>query len=87
MLGYRIKKQYRTKVRLSCMGCLTFVVVIITSICRCSCSSYSSDNKHVKDSIAEISHRVHLNDTLTNAMSSQPELQPMDSIMRRYLKR
>ena len=87
MFGYRIKKQYRTKVRLSCMGCLTFVVVIITSICRCSCSSCSSDNKHVKDSIAEISHRVHLNDTLTNAMSSQPELQPMDSIMRRYLKR
>ena len=69
------------------MGCLTFVVVIITSICRCACSSCSSESKHVKDSLAEISHRVHLNDTLTNAMSEQPELQPMDSIMRRYLKR
>ena len=87
MFGYRIKKQYRTKVRLSCMGCLTFVVVIITSICRCACSSCSSESKHVKDSLAEVSHRVHLNDTLTNAMSAQPELQPIDSIMRRYLKR
>ena len=51
------------------MGCLTFVVVIITSICRCACSSCSSESKHVKDSLAEVSHRVHLNDTLTNAMS------------------
>ena len=30
---------------------------------------------------------VHLNDTLTNALSDQPELQGIDSIMRRYLKR
>lgn len=87
MFGYRIKKQYRTKVRLSCLGCLTFIIVIISSICRCTCSSCSSDNRQKKDSIYEANHRMHLNDTLTNAMSSQPELHAMDSIMQRYLKR
>ncbi len=87
MFGYRIKKQYRTKVRLSCLGCLTFIVVIISSICRCTCPSCSSDKSQEKDSIYEANHRMHLNDTLTNAMSSQPELHAMDSIMQRYLKR
>ena len=87
MFGYRIKKQYRTKVRLSCLGCLTFIVVIISSICRCTCSSCSSDKSQEKDSIYEASYRKHLNDTLTNAMSAQPELHAMDSIMQRYLKR
>lgn len=87
MFGYRIKKQYRTKVRLSCLGCLTFIVVIISSICRCTCSSCSSDKSREKASIYEANHRMHLNDTLTNAMSSQPELHAMDSIMQRYLKR
>lgn len=87
MFGYRIKKQYRTKVRLSCLGCLTFIIVIISSICRCTCSSCSSDNRQKKDSLYEANHRIHLNDTLTNAMSSQPELHAMDSIMQRYLKR
>lgn len=87
MFRYRIKKQYRTKVRLSCLGCLTFIVVIISSICRCTCSSCSSDKSREKDSIYEANHRIHLNDTLTNAMSSQPELHAMDSIMQRYLKR
>lgn len=87
MFGYRIKKQYRTKVRLSCLGCLTFIVVIISSICRCTCSSCSSDKSREKDSIYEANHRMHLNDTLTNAMSSQPVLHAMDSIMQRYLKR
>lgn len=87
MFGYRIKKQYRTKVRLSCLGCLTFIIVIISSICRCTCSSCSSDKSREKDSIYEANHRMHLNDTLTNAMSSQPELHAMDSIMQRYLKR
>lgn len=87
MFGYRIKKQYRTKVRLSCLGCLTFIVVIISSICRCTCSSCSSDKNQKKDSIYEANHCMHLNDTLTNAMSSQPELHAMDSIMQRYLKR
>lgn len=69
------------------MGCLTFIVVIISSICRCTCSSCSSDKSREKDSIYEASNRKHLNDTLTNAMSSQPELHAMDSIMQRYLKR
>lgn len=87
MFGYRIKKQYRTKVRLSCLGCLTFIVVIISSICRCTCSSCSSDKSQEKDSIYEASNRKHLNDTLTNALSAQPELHAMDSIMQRYLKR
>lgn len=87
MFGYRIKKQYRTKVRLSCLGCLTFIVVIISSICRCTCSSCSSDKSQEKDSIYESSNRKHLNDTLTNALSAQPELHAMDSIMQRYLKR
>ena len=87
MFGYRIKKQYRTKVRLSCLGCLTFIFVIISSICRCTCSSCSSDKSREKDSIYEASNRKHLNDTLTNALSAQPELHAMDSIMQRYLKR
>lgn len=87
MFGYRIKKQYRTKVRLSCLGCLTFIVVIISSICRCTCSSCSSYKSQEKDSIYEASNRKHLNDTLTNAISAQPELHAMDSIMQRYLKR
>ena len=87
MFGYRIKKQYRTKVRLSCLGCLTFIVVIISSICRCTCSSCSSDKSREKDSIYEASNRKHLNDTLTNTLSAQPELHAMDSIMQRYLKR
>ena len=87
MFGYRIKKQYRTKVRLSCLGCLTFIVVIISSICRCTCSSCSSDKSQEKDSIYEASNRKHLNDTLTTAISAQPELHAMDSIMQRYLKR
>lgn len=87
MFGYRIKKQYRTKVRLSCLGCLTFIVVIISSICRCTCSSCSSYKSQEKDSIYEASNRKHLNDTLTNALSAQPELHAMDSIIQRYLKR
>lgn len=87
MFGYRIKKQYRTKVRLSCLGCLTFIIVIISSICRCTCSSCSSYKSQEKDSIYEASNRKHLNDTLTNALSAQPELHAMDSIMQRYLKR
>ena len=69
------------------MGCLTFIVVIISSICRCTCSSCSSYKGEKKDSVYEANHRIHLNDTLTNAMSSQPELHAMDSIMQRYLKR
>jgi len=69
------------------LGCLTFIVVIISSICRCTCSSCSSDKSREKDSIYEANHRMHLNDTLTNALSAQPELHAMDSIMQHYLKR
>lgn len=69
------------------MGCLTFVVLITLCICRCTCSSCSSEKRHEHDSIEAASHRVHLNDTLTNALSDQPELHAMDSIIRRYLKR
>ena len=69
------------------MGCLTFVVLITLGICRCTCSSCSgrdtTTSQHIKDS----THIVHLNDTLCNALSDQPELHAMDSIMRRYLKR
>ena len=86
MFGYRIKKQYRTKVRLSCMGCLTFVVLIITSICRCTCSACQNPNSSSQQDTTS-AHIVHLNDTLSNALSDQPELHGMDSIMRRYLKR
>ena len=87
MFGYRIKKQYRTKVRLSCMGCLTFVVLAMLCVCRCSCTSCFSDDAKQKDSIEAASHIVHLNDTLSNDLSNQPELHAMDSIMQRYLKR
>lgn len=87
MFGYRIKKQYRTKVRLSCMGCLTLVVILTAGICRCSCTPGKKMSAHEKDSIEELSHRVRLNDTLRNELSDQPELHAMDSIMRRYLKR
>lgn len=69
------------------MGCLTFVVVVVACICRCTCSSCSNEQTKKNDSIEAASHVVHLNDTLTNALSDQPELQAMDSIMRRYLKR
>ena len=89
MFGYRIKKQYRTKVRLSCMGCLTFVLLVTTSICRCTCTACSgttNDSINAQQNKENI-HIVHLNDTLTNALSDQPELHGMDSIMRRYLKR
>ena len=89
MFGYRIKKQYRTKVRLSCMGCLTFVLLIATSICRCTCTACSgvtNDSINAQQDKNRV-QMVHLNDTLTNALSDQPELQGMDSIMRRYLKR
>ena len=71
MFGYRIKKQYRTKVRLSCMGCLTFVVLIITSICRCSCSSCSRpDTTTPRDTTS--THIVHLNDTCLLYTSPSP---------------
>lgn len=83
MRRYRIRKEYRTKVRLSCLGCLTFIVVIITAVCRCTCTSCSSD-KDVKNSVRAAKH---LNDTLCNALSDLPEFHKMDSVVERYLKR
>lgn len=83
MKKYRIKKQYRTPVRLSCLGCLGTIVLIVFAICRCSCGGCSG-----KDDTEKAEQRiVHLNDTLTNALVDVPELHDMDSIMRRYLKR
>ena len=69
MFGYRIKKQYRTKVRISCMGCLTFVVLITLGICRCTCSSCSGRDTTTSQHINDSTHIVHLNDTLCNALS------------------
>ena len=69
------------------MGCLTFVVLITLGICRCTCSSCSGRDTTTSQHINDSTHIVHLNDTLCNALSDQPELHAMDSIMRRYLKR
>lgn len=83
MKKYRIKKQYRTPVRLSCLGCLGTIVLIVFAICRCTCGGCSGK----KDAETPEQRIVHLNDTLTNALVDVPELHDMDSIMRRYLKR
>ena len=83
MKKYRIKKQYRTPVSLSCLGCFGTIMVVVFAICRCSCGGCSG-----KDDTEKAEQRiVHLNDTLTNALVDVPELHDMDSIMRRYLKR
>lgn len=83
MKKYRIKKQYRTPVRLSCLGCFGTIMLVVFAICRCSCGGCSG-----KDDAEKAEQRiVHLNDTLTNALVDVPELHDMDSIMRRYLKR
>lgn len=83
MKKYRIKKQYRTPVRLSCLGCFGTIMLVVFAICRCSCGGCSG-----KDDTEKAEQRiVHLNDTLTNALVDVPELHDMDSIMRRYLKR
>lgn len=83
MKKYRIKKQYRTPVHLSCLGCFGTIMLVVFAICRCSCGGCSG-----KDDVEKAEQRiVHLNDTLTNALVDVPELHDMDSIMRRYLKR
>ncbi len=86
MRKYRIRKEYRNKVRLSGLGCFTFIVLIIFGICRCSCTSCQNNNT-TNDSLEKARHIVHLNDTLSNAMTDTPELHGLDSIMQRYLKR
>lgn len=83
MKKYRIKKKYRTPVRLSCLGCFGIIVLVVFAICRCSCSGKGGDDG------AETKPQtlIHLNDTLTNALVDVPGLHPLDSIMARYLRR
>ncbi len=62
--------------------CLIFVagIILITKRCVSSCSSLSKEEKDT------ISH-VHLNDSLTNALSEGDAYHEMDSLIVRYLKR
>ena len=83
MKKYRIREQYRTRVRLSCPGCLTVVVLVIVAISRCSCMC--TDTHTGTDTLRATG--VHLNDSLSNEVGSSPELHDMDSIMERYLRR
>ena len=83
MKKYRIREQYRTRVRLSCAGCLTVVVLVIVAISRCSCMC--TDTHTGTDTLRATG--VHLNDSLSNEVGSSPELHDMDSIMERYLRR
>ena len=83
MKKYRIREQYRTRVRLSCAGCLTVVVLVIVAICRCSCACIGTHTG--ADTLRATG--VHLNDSLSNEVGSSPELHDMDSIMERYLRR
>lgn len=83
MKKYRIREQYRTRVRLSCAGCLTVVVLVIVAISRCSCACTGTHTG--ADTLRATG--VHLNDSLSNEVGSSPELHDMDSIMERYLRR
>lgn len=83
MKKYRIREQYRTRVRLSCAGCLTVVVLVIVAISRCSCACTGTHTG--ADTLRATG--VHLNDSLSNEVGSCPELHDMDSIMERYLRR
>ncbi len=83
MKKYRIREQYRTRVRLSCAGCLTVVVLVIVAIGRCSCACTGTHTG--ADTLRATG--VHLNDSLSNEVGSSPELHDMDSIMERYLRR
>lgn len=83
MKRYRIKKQYRTRVRLSCLGCFGVLALIVFAVCRCTCSSPTPEEAEAE---AE-ARAVHLNDTLTNALVDVPEMHDLDSIMNRYMKR
>lgn len=63
--------------------CVAFVSLVtwLTRSCVRSCSSHGA--KEEQDSLPA----VHLNDSLTNAMSIGPAYEEMDSLVRRYLKR
>lgn len=83
MKKYRIRKEYRTRVRLTCGGCLTIIIVIIAAICRCSCSCSS----HHKDADTLVDRRYRLNEHLTNENAGGAEFEEMDSVIARYLRR
>ena len=83
MKKYRIRKEYRTRVRLTCGGCLTIIIVIIAAICRCSCSCSS----HHKDADTLVDRGYRLNEHLTNENAGGVEFEEMDSVIARYLRR
>ncbi len=83
MKRYRIRKEYRTRVRFTCCGCLTVIVVIVAAICRCSCSC--SHSKQPADTTTVTGYK--LNEHLTNATAGGPEFAEMDSLIARYLRR
>lgn len=81
MKKYRIKKQYRTRVRLVLFSIVALIVFALSK-CSCSCSRSAGTDKG-QDTLPYI----RLNDTLTNALSDVAQLHGLDSIMQRYLKR
>ncbi len=83
MKRYRIRKQYRTRVRFTCCGCLTIFIIIIAAICRCSCSC----SRTAKDADSTAIRSYRLNEHLTNTIGAGPEFAEMDSIIARYLRR
>ncbi len=83
MKKYRIRKKYRTPVRLSCLGCLGTVMLVVFAVCRCACGGCSGN----KEAVPDRQCTVRLNDTLTNALVDVPALHGMDSVMERYMKR
>ncbi len=81
MKKYRIKKQYRTRVRLVLFSIIALIVFALSK-CSCSCSHSDIANKE-QDTVPNF----RLNDTLTNALTDVAQLHGLDSIMQRYLKR
>lgn len=68
--------------RLRLVACLLIIAALAIGLCRhCSCTG----TDETIDSLA--TPPCHLNDSLLNAMTDTPELQGLDSIMQRYLKR
>lgn len=57
--------------------------MVLLAVCRCTCSC----NKPQEIEVQKDARAVHLNDTLTNALTDVPEMHNMDSIMCRYMKR
>ncbi len=81
MKKYRIKKQYRTRVRLVLFS---IVALFVFALSKCSCSCSRNDaTGNGQDTLS----KFRLNDTLTNALSDVAQLHGLDSVMQRYLKR